>query len=188
MNMMGTAKEKYFNGDRGPDLRMTPPGERRTFEVSKMWERHHEITRLLLLGMTGVEIAERMGISEAMVNYTRNSKIVKDKLDLMKGARDAETVDLSKEIRMKAPKALKLLETIIDGQSGTLGELASPALRAKTAENWMDRAGYPAQRSGTGIQLHAHFDAQDLIEVKKRAKESGIVIDAEEITCEAIAE
>jgi len=176
MNLNATA-EKYFDGNRGPDLRMTPHGERRTFEVGKMWEVHHEITRLLLLGMKGVEIAERLGVSEAMVNYTRNSKIVEEKLDVMKGARDAETIDLSKEIRMKAPKALKLLEQIIDGDMGTIGELASPALRAKTAESWMDRAGYPAQRSGTGIQLHAHFDAQDLIEVKKRAKESGIVID-----------
>jgi len=177
-------REKYFDGDRGPDLRLKPHGVRKTFEVSRMWERHHEIARLIILGYKNEEIAERLGISPVTVSYTRNSRVVQDKLSVMTGARDADTVDLSREIKLKAPKALAILEKIIDGEAGTIGELASPALRAKTAENWIDRAGYAVQRGGVQLHAHAHFDAQDIIEIKKRALDSGIVIDAEEIEIE----
>jgi len=174
---MKNIMEKYFDGERGRDLRMALPGMRRTFEVSKMWEVHHEISRLIFLGFKNEEIAERLGITTATVSYTRNSKIVQDKLKLMKGARDAETIDLSKEIRNKAPIALKLLEDIMNGE-GVVGENASPPLKAKTAENWLDRAGYPAQKAGTGdTHLHAHFNAVEIEELKKRAIESGVVVD-----------
>ena len=175
-----TVAMKYFDGDRGPDLRRRDRGIRKTFEVSRMWEVHKEITRLLLLGYKNVEIAERLGVSEVMVSYTRNSKVVEDKLEVMEGARDADTVDLSIEIKRKAPIALALLEEVMKGEKG-LGTVASPALRVKTAENWMDRAGYAVNRGNSGVQLHAHFDAQDILELKKRALESGVVIDAEEV-------
>ena len=168
--------KKYFDGNRGPDLRMKPPGMRKTFEVGNMWEVHQEITRLIFLGMKNEEIAERLNVSPAMVSYTRNSRVIQDKLEMMKGARDAEIIDLGKEIRAKAPKALKLLEKIVDGEEVN-GQLPSISLRAKTAENWMDRAGYPAQKSGGGVHFHAHFTAEELETIKKRAKESGIVID-----------
>jgi hypothetical protein len=48
----------------------------------------------------------------------------------------------------------------------------------------MDRAGYAVNRGNSGVQLHAHFDAQDILELKKRALESGVVIDAEEVVSE----
>lgn len=171
--------KKYFDGERGPDLRTRPPGMRKTFEVGKMWEVHQEITRLIFLGMKNEEIAERLNISPVTVSYTRNSRVVQDKLELMKGARDAEVVDLGKEIRMKAPKALKLLEDIVNGEEVN-GQLPGINLRARTAENWMDRAGYPAQKAGSGVHLHAHFTVNEIDEIKKRALESGIVIDVGE--------
>jgi len=171
--------KKYFDGERGADLRTKPPGMRKTFEVGKMWEVHQEITRLIFLGMKNEEIAERLSVSPAMVSYTRNSQVIQDKLELMKGARDAEIIDLGKEIRAKAPKALKLLEEIVDGKEVN-GQLPGINLRAKTAENWMDRAGYPAQKTGGGVHFHAHFTADELDDIKKRAKESGIVIDVGE--------
>ena len=173
-------REKYFKLDesRFDDLRRKPMEVRKTFQVGKMWEVHQEIARLILLGYKNREIAERLNISEATVSYTRNSPVVKNKLNVMEGARDADTVDLSREIRMKAPKALKLLEKIIDGESGTIGELASPALKAKTAEAWLDRAGFAAQRnSGPNLHLHAHFTAEEIEDLKARAKSGGMTID-----------
>jgi hypothetical protein len=176
---MNSAAEKYFQADRGEDLRRVDFSERRTFEVDKMWEIHREISRLLLLGFKNTEIAERLNVSPAMISYTRNSQVVKDQIGLMEGARDADIIDLSKEIRIKAPKALKLLEQIIDEEPGTIGELASPALKAQTAEKWLNRAGYPEQKQGNNMHLHAYYTAQDLEEIKKRARESGMVIEVE---------
>ena len=170
---------KYFDGDRGPDLRLKSPEMRKTFEVGKMWEVHQEITRLIFLGFKNEEIAERLNITPAMVSYTRTSRVVQDKLELMRGARDAEIVDLGKEIKAKAPRALKLLEDIVNGDEIN-GQVPGINLRARTAENWMDRAGYPAQKAGGGVHFHAHFTAEEISDIKKRALESGIIVDVGE--------
>jgi hypothetical protein len=177
MGSNGNGRLKYFDADRGPDLRTVPHSDRRTFEVSKMWETHHEIARLVLLGLKNTEIAERMGISEAMVSYTRNSQVVKDKMELMQGARDKECLDIMQQIKEKVPEALKVLDQIMNGDAASLGQTPSLNLRARTAENWMDRAGYPAQKPGMNMHLHGHFTAQDIEEIKKRAKANPQVID-----------
>ena len=160
----------YFNGSdplRGVDRR-TRPETRRTFEVSKMWERHHEITRRLLLGQKASSIAEDLGVSKAMVGYVRNSKVVQEKLALMEGARDAETVDLAIEIRKRAPQALKLLDKIITG------EVEAPiTARAREANNWLDRAGFAPVRSVTAQHVHTHYTSDDINEIKRLAVENG---------------
>jgi hypothetical protein len=176
-NGNGNNRFKYFDSDRGPDLRTVPHSDRRTFEVSKMWDIHHEITRLVLLGLKNTEIAQRLGVSEATVSYTRNSQVVKDKMEIMQGARDAETLDVMAEIKKKLPAVLKLLGDVVDGTPGTIGELSSPSLRVNTAEKWLNRAGFPEQKPGMNLHLHGHFTAQDIEDIKQRAKESGQVID-----------
>lgn len=176
---MGSKYEKYFklSEERFRDLRRNP-SMRRTFQVGQLWERHKEIARLILLGYKNSEIAERLGVSKAMVGYTRNSPMVKEKIRMMEGARDASTIDIAKDIKMKAPKALKVLEEVLNGEPGTLGELASPALRVKVASEWLDRAGFPARGASQNFHLHAHFTAEEIEELKRRAKAGGVVIDA----------
>lgn len=171
-------KTKYF-GPRGRDERRALPDARKTFEVSKMWELHHEIMRRIFLGQKNVHIANALGVTEATVSYTRNSKIVQDKLAIMKGARDAETVDLSKKIREIAPRALKLVEEAIDGKM----EGIPPGRRLREANTMLDRAGYGAVKTFRGEHLVAHFTGEEIEEIKQRAREagaeSGVVVEAE---------
>jgi len=181
-------REKYYNGNRGPDERRVVKSEKRAFEVSEMWEVHHEIVRRLVLGQKNADIARDLKVSPAMVSYVRNSPVVKDKLEIMKGARDADTIDLAKKIREGAPQALRLLEDIIAGEVETAsGEIVEPTVgqRAKEANNWMNRAGYAPIQNVKGVIAHAHYDAEDIEQIKKRAHEdglkSGVVIDAEVI-------
>ena len=177
---MSIDREKYFRlgEERFKDRRRKNPELRRTFQVGRIWERHQEIARLILLGMKNKEIAERLGVTPAMVSYTRNSPVIREKLGIMAGARDASAIDLSREIKMKAPKALKILEQVLDGEEGTLGELASPSLRVKVASEWLDRAGYPAQKNVQNMHLHAHFTSEEIEELKRRAKAGGVTVDA----------
>jgi hypothetical protein len=143
-------------------------GDRKHFEVSKMWEVHHEICRRLLLGQKASHIARDLEVSEVMVSYVRNSRVVQDRLAEMKGARDANTVDLAKAIREKAPTALKLLERIIEG------EVDAPiTTRAREANNWLDRAGFAAVRTIQAQHVHAHFTAEEIEALKQRAVENG---------------
>jgi len=114
---METSLDKYFIAPREPDNRRTK--DRKTFEVSEMWDLHHEIVRRLVIGETNAEISRSLGVSKQMISYTRNSKVVRRQIDIMRGARDADTIDIAKRIRENAPKALDLLETIIDDRGDT---------------------------------------------------------------------
>ena len=175
-----TDSSKYFVAPREPDKRKLKPGEeRKTFEVNEMWEMHHEIVRRLLLGQKNRDIARALGVSEPVVSYTRNSKVVKDKLDIMRAARDADSIDIATEIRDKAPKALRLLESIIDDS----GEKHPMTLVAKTAENWVNRAGYVAPKSIVLEGLVAHFTVDEIEKIKRDSirdgMASGVVVEGE---------
>jgi hypothetical protein len=160
----------YFNGDdprRSVDRR-EKPGTRKTFEVSKIWAQHDEIIRRLLLGQKATNIAADMGVSSATVNYVRKSPVVQDKLQTMRAARDADTVDLAKEIRAKAPIALGLLEKVINGDVD-----APISVRTREAGNWLDRAGYSPVRNLQANVNVSHFTPEDIEDIKRRAVENG---------------
>ena len=165
--MTETNPEKYFTAPREPDQRRSNGEDRKTFEVSEMWEMHHEIVRHLVMGMKNVEICKILSVSPAMVSYVRNSKVVKDKLAIMRAARDADTIDVARDIREKAPKALALLESIIDDG----GEAHPMSLVAKTAESWLDRAGHGAVKTVKMAGAVAHFTADEILELKRSADE-----------------
>jgi len=180
-------KEKYHNGNRGPDERRVAPDKKRTFEVSEMWDVHHEIVRRLLIGQKVVNIARDLGVSEAMVSYTRNSPIVREKLEIMKGARDAETLDLAKRIRENAPQSLKLLEDIISGEVD--GVPIGVGLRAKEANTMLARSGFGPVQNIKGAIVHGHYTSDEIDEIKRRAVEdglkSGLVVEGEVVEMEA---
>jgi len=169
-------KSKYCS-PREPDERRVRAGRRR-FQVNELWEIHHEIVRRLVLGQKAKRIAEDLNVSPNMVSYTRNSPAVRHQIEIMRGARDADTIDLAKRIRDDAPEALKLLEDIISGEvDATIG------LRAREANNMLNRAGYAPVQNIKGAFVHEHYSAEEIDAIKKHAIEngikSGVVIDAE---------
>lgn len=160
----------YFDGQdplRQIDRR-EKPAERRTFEVAKIWEQHAEIIRRLLVGQKAANIAEDMGISRAMVSYVRKSRIVQERLLELQAERDSKTIDMAKYIKEKAPEALRLLEKIIDGDID-----APVGLRAREANNWLDRAGYSPVRNLNAQHVVAHFTSEEIDDIKRRAVENG---------------
>lgn len=177
---MQNPNEKYF-GPRGPDERRLQEGEKRTFEVQQMWEVHHEIVRRLVLGQKATHIAKDLGVSVQMVSYVRNSPVVRDKIEIMKGARDADTIDLAKRIRENAAPALRLLEDIIEGEVD--GQNVPLGMRAKEANTMLARGGYGPISNVRGQFSHAHYSSEEIDEIKQRAREaglkSGVVVDAE---------
>jgi len=147
-----------------------------------MHEAHHEIARLKALGYKNVDIAEMLDISGTMVSMVINSPVVSEKIDQLVAARDAEAVDILTEIRNKAPKALKILGDIVDGDLN--GVKPSIHLQAKEANNILDRAGYGAVKQVRQMGLVAHLTAEDIDQIKQRAimngLKSGDIIDISE--------
>jgi hypothetical protein len=140
-----------------------PTGER-NYQIEKMWNVHHEITRMLLMGMKSVDIARQLNVSEVMVSYTKNSALVQRKLDIMQGARDMDAVSISKRIQELAPKAVDVLDRLLES------EVESIAF--KSAVDVLDRAGHGAVKKE--MTLTGHLTSNDIEDIKSRAREIGL--------------
>lgn len=169
MLQSGTYKGvNYFSKDRPPDRRKARTnGRRKTWQVGEIWEIHAEISRRILLGQKNTVIAEALECSPQMVSNVRNSPVIQDRLALMRGARDASTIDIARDIQEFAPEALKLLKEVVRGEGP--GENASIALRAKQANEFLDRAGHGAVRREQ--HFHAHLTTEEIEGIKQRALE-----------------
>lgn len=164
-------REKYYDPERPSDQRRK--NGRRCFEVRDMSDLHHEITRRLLCGQKSKEIAEQLGCHSQTVSNVKNSRVVQDKMEIMRGARDANSVDLAQQIQEIAPKALENLQRIIEDES----EEIPLYMKAKESNNLLDRAGYGAKQRSDHRHLHAHISSEHLDEIKERAKACGILTD-----------
>lgn len=147
------------------DRRFKPEGAK--FQIQHMWELHHNIVRLLLLNWSVKDIAEQLGVHPKTVTTTKNSEIVKRKLDLMRAARDKEAIDVAVSIKNLAPKAIEVIEGILDSDT------ASAKDRLTAAKDVLDRAGYmPVQKS---LQMHGYLTPEEIEEIKARARATGMI-------------
>jgi hypothetical protein len=125
------------------------------------------------MGMKSIDIATHMGLSPVTVSYTLNSPIVRRQLEQMQAVRDLGCIDIAKQIAELAPRAVAVLETMLDN------ELPNVALKA--AESILDRAGFAAvQRIKQDISI-SHFSAGEIADIKNRAKDVGLLLEAEYI-------
>ncbi len=170
---MGTPQEKYYTQNRGKDQRRSTG--RRHWVVNDMWELHHEIARYLLLGEKNVVIAKRLNCSAQTISNVRNSPIVQEQLTVMRGARDADSVDLAREIVEVAPDALTLLKDIIRGKND--GANASIGLRAKEANGMLARIGHGVPQRIQSESVNVKLTSADIADIKKRALGNSDVID-----------
>jgi DNA-binding CsgD family transcriptional regulator len=139
------------------------------YQMAQMYEKHHEIARMILLGMSNKDIAEVMSCSAQLVSNVRNSPVVKEKLALMVAVRDKEAIDLSREIADLAPIALMRVKEAIT--TGKVFDKEVPITTLlKEANGVLDREmGKPTQTINTK-NLHAHFTLDDINEIKQKAK------------------
>jgi hypothetical protein len=144
------------------------PVLRKSWQVGQLWELHHEVIRMLLLGMKQCDIATRLGISDCQVSKIKNSQIVKERLALMGAARDVDTIELSKDILAVAPQALRLLKNVIEGEEE--GKSATIGLRTKVAEGMLDRAGFGAVKKVQSDNVHTFYGSEEIELLKQRAK------------------
>jgi len=140
--------------------------------IKQLWEIHSEMIRMIVLGQSNDEIGEQTGYRSNTVSLIRNSPLVRERVEVFKNALDARTLDIAKRIQETAPKALKLLEEIIEGKVEV-----PVAIRAKYASEHLDRAGYGPLRKT--VSLNGQISKEDMDRIKERAlnaaRESGIV-------------
>jgi hypothetical protein len=146
-------------------------GTHRKYQVEQMWDVHHTIVRMALTGMKYIDIASALGISPVTVSYTLRSPIVVRQLEQMRAVADFDSIDIAKKIQALAPRAVEVLEEMLDD--------SLPNIKLKAAESILDRAGYAAvQRIKQDVSV-THFTANEILDIKKRAKDIGLMVEAD---------
>jgi len=161
---------------KGKDKRRKRDGERKTHQIKDLWDLSHEILRLSVLGLKGTQIASYLGCTSQTVSNTINSDLGKAKLETMRGARDADTLDVAKEIKSLEPVAIETYREILRAED----ERISWSLRKSTADTIVkELGGHEAPRK----HLVGHFDLDEIEALKARgkalARNNGTIIEME---------
>ena len=157
-----------------PHKRKDPNGHRQ-YEVTRLWDKHHEVIRLIVLGFGNKEIAELVGIGHHMISAIRNSEIPQRHIKVLQAARDSKCVDVSRALLEDAPKSLQLLMDVRDGE-----EAADIRLRASVAQDLLSRAGYGKVQKVQGAVVHGVVSEETLARVKARRAEGAVEAEFEE--------
>ena len=179
MQTSGSVAEKYFDQNRGNDLRRAAShGRQRTYTVATMWDLHHEVARLIVLGWKNTRIAEHLECSKQQVSNVRNSPVVMEHIAILRGTRDADTIDIAKDIKELAGPSLDILREVIrEGEFE--GEKVTLLTRIKEGNLMLDRAGHGAPKKVIGDFHHAYFSVSEIEEIKRRAKDDENSVDGE---------
>lgn len=145
------------------DLRRVPSGEKaRTYRVTEMTDKHHEVARLLLLGLNNQEVAKEAGITSEYVSTIRNSPVVKEQLTILRAARDKECVDVAVQIQEALPKCIEFLTETITGNG------ISAMLKSKNAFGLLSLGGFGPSKNISVRGVHAVLTAEDIAEIRDR--------------------
>ncbi len=162
------------------DQRFAPDGNK-NYDVAKVWDSHHEITRRLILGQKGTVIAREMGITSQTVSHVRNNPVMKRLFDILHSAADAETVEIRKRIVEIGPLAVEYLENAMqqdldEGMKSAVGLGA-----AKTViENILPKA--------VKIDSSESLTVKVINEIKEKAKSRNLLAVVEEGEFEELKE
>lgn len=147
----------------------------KTYRVKEMNERHHEIARLILLGMKSKEIERELGVSQGFVSNVKNSPVVKEHLSILGSERDREAIDIAVQIQESLPICMRILTDQMASEDGKV----SPSLKSKNAFGLLSIGGHGPSKSVSVRGVHAVLTADDIAEIRDRgqtlAKEIGII-------------
>lgn len=166
---MGETSMSTYQDNRRSDLP-------RKYEPKNLNPLHHEILRRAMLGDSHKEIAEALSCTVATVSNAVNSGLGRDKLSVMTAVADMSAVEIAKEIRETAPKALAMLQEILESDA------ANYSIKFRAAVDILDRAGHAPVKK-VDIRRSATELSSDELETLKmeavsRAMAAGICIDA----------
>ncbi len=133
--------------------------------LRNLWDRHHEMIRMTVMGMKEREIALIMGLKEETVKRTLCSELAQRQLRILRTERDKGSVDVANEIRRLSIEAVRVLEETMQSDDSRL--------RFTAAKDVLDRAGFGAPTKVVGQMLHAHLTVDDLADIKQRALQMG---------------
>ena len=147
-------------------------------QLSKLSPRHQQIARLLVSGHTQTEIAQMMGCNKSTICRHSRDPLVLQEVKRLQEKAEAKTVEgvpgVTEKLRNGAHRGLEVLLQILEDPSTQIEMIK---LKANVALELLSRAGYgPIKQMAIDQRvLSAHLTAEDIEEIKERAREAGIV-------------
>jgi len=135
---------------------------KRKYQLQHLFERHHQMARLVLLGFSNKEIAEQLGCTPQNVSDVRNSEVFQAKLEILREGADSAVTSVEGVLGKEAIKSLDVLRQVRDG------ELTSDVkVRVQVAQDLLSRAGHSPIARVKGSMAHAHLGLEDINKIKE---------------------
>jgi len=164
------------------DKRRCDRATRKTYDPVALNQRHQEILNLHVAGVKDSQICDLLGVTKPTVSNAINSTLGQQKIQMLRGSRDADAVSAVERIKELLPKALDIYEKILS-EEGIEGGLshggASINLQKATADTIVkDLSGLAVPKKV--LVGHAHL-THELIETlkeqgRKAAEECGLIV------------
>ena len=154
------------------DKRRNPSGNKNT-RIKNLWEVHHEISRLLLLGYKNTRIAEAIGISKERVSQVRNDPLMQRKLALMRGARDNEAIEVADRMKAIDPIAVEVFKKVMETALEDDAFIADKDLRRDAIASGKIVVDHTHPKEVKSEHLVGFVTLEQIQEAKKRALQGG---------------
>lgn len=127
--------------------------------------RHREIARLVVEGKTPAQIAYDMKMHIATVSALIKDPLFRAHIDRLNDSVDVAVIDVRAELVKKQEPALAVYDDILKNDGVPF------AVQLNAAKDILDRTGFAVVKDHR--HLHAVLTADDLNDIKARAKASG---------------
>lgn len=138
----------------------------------KIYDKHHEVMRLAILGLKQVEIADKLGMHPSSISRILNTPAARHRLKIMQGARDCAAFEMGSEIKKLAVQAVARLGDVLDKVPTTHQEESN---QIRVAQDMMDRAGYGAIKRSevSATTTTTTLSGEDVLAMMERGRELG---------------
>lgn len=140
------------------------PSLERKYQLQTLNSLHHEILRMNLIGFKSKEIANLLGVTEPTVCNVLNGAKGRTQLAILRGMRDAESVDVAKDIAEFASEAWEIAKSLIRDEN------QPAALRLKGAFDAIGVAGHVKPQRVQVQGTVAHLTSDEIAAIKARAR------------------
>lgn len=136
------------------------------YALDSLKSHHREIARLSFEGFKPAEIAERVDMSVETIRQILRDPLCQAAVERLASSADEGVIDVRKELSKMNKDALARLSDMLKPYSDV-----SPSVQLKAAQDVLDRNGYAAKFQHE--HSHLHMTAEELSEIKSRAREAG---------------
>jgi DNA-binding CsgD family transcriptional regulator len=157
LNSTWKPKSRNVDGRIKPEVRKVMPAD-------ELYDRHHQVVRMIVLGMKNTEIAESLNITPMSVSQIRTSPLIRMQIRKLHAEADEQTVDVRKEINAYAPKCLEIIQDILEDEN------VSANVRLSGAFKCLGLGGIVEPKNINVRALHGVVDANTLSMIKERAE------------------